>query len=125
MSQTKKVLIVEDRPEIRKLLTMVMSSAPCEIHEAEDGESGLMLARALRPDLMLLDVMMPGRLDGFAVCRVIKSTPGLAGIKVVMVTAMAQEGDRARGAEAGADDYLIKPFTVSGLRQVVQKWLGQ
>lgn len=124
MTSIKKILVVEDRPEIRKLIAMIMSGTPCEIHEAEDGESGLALARSLHPDLMLLDVMMPGRLDGFSVCRVIKSTPGLAGIKVVMVTAMAQESDRARGAAAGADDYLVKPFTVVGLRKVLQKWLG-
>lgn len=125
MSSPKKILIVEDRPEIRKLISMVMSRTPCEIHEAEDGETGLALARSVHPDLMLLDVMMPGKLDGFAVCRIVKNTPSLAEIKIVMVTAMAQESDRARGADAGADDYLIKPFTVAGLRKILQNWLGE
>lgn len=123
MSPTKRILIVEDRPEIRKLFAMVMSGTPYELHEAEDGESGLALARSLRPELMLLDVMMPGRLDGFAVCQAIRGTPELAGIKVIMVTAMAQESDRIRGAEVGADDYLVKPFTVGNLRRLVEKWL--
>lgn len=123
MTKKKKILIVEDRPEIRKLVLMALNHAPYELHEAANGETGLTLAQTLRPDLVLLDVMMPGKLDGFAVCRAIKNDPQLAGIRVIMVTALAQESDLAQGRAAGADDYLVKPFTIFGLQATIRKYL--
>ena len=82
-----------------------------ELHEAADGESGLNLARAVRPHVMLLDVMMPGLLDGYQVCRHIKQDPQLRGIQVIMLTARGQATDVAAGEDAGADAYLVKPFS--------------
>ena len=107
----KKILIVEDQADIRKLIHMTLEFEAYEIHEASDGAQGLRLASALRPDLILLDVMMPGELDGLQVCQRIKSDSSMAGTKVVLLTARGQQKDREAGEQAGADDYLVKPFS--------------
>ena len=106
-----RILIVEDQPDIRKLIRMTLEFGDFELHEAADGESGLNLARAVRPHVMLLDVMMPGLLDGYQVCRHIKQDPQLRGIQVIMLTARGQATDVAAGEDAGADAYLVKPFS--------------
>jgi DNA-binding response OmpR family regulator len=108
---THRILIVEDQADIRKLIRMTLEFGDFELHEAADGESGLNLARAVRPHVMLLDVMMPGLLDGYQVCRHIKQDPQLKGIQVIMLTARGQATDVAAGEDAGADAYLVKPFS--------------
>lgn len=90
---------------------MTLEFGDFEIHEAHDGESGLAMARAIRPTVMLLDVMMPGLLDGYQVCARIKQDPELKAIQVVMLTARGQATDLAAGEAAGADAYLVKPFS--------------
>jgi DNA-binding response OmpR family regulator len=106
-----RILIVEDQPDICKLIRMTLEFGDFEIHEAHDGESGLNMARAIRPTVMLLDVMMPGLLDGYQVCTRIKQDPELKAIRVVMLTARGQATDLAAGEAAGADAYLVKPFS--------------
>lgn len=106
-----RILIVEDQPDICKLIRMTLEFGDFEIHEAHDGESGLNMARAIRPTVMLLDVMMPGLLDGYQVCSRIKQDPQLRQIQVVMLTARGQATDLAAGEAAGADAYLVKPFS--------------
>jgi DNA-binding response OmpR family regulator len=106
-----RILIVEDQPDICKLIRMTLEFGDFEIHEAHDGESGLNMARAIRPTVMLLDVMMPGLLDGYQVCTRIKQDPDLKAIRVVMLTARGQATDLAAGEAAGADAYLVKPFS--------------
>lgn len=108
---THRILIVEDQADIRKLIRMTLEFGDFELHEAADGESGLNLARAVRPHVMLLDVMMPGLLDGYQVCRHIKQDPQLQAIQVIMLTARGQATDVAAGESAGADAYLVKPFS--------------
>jgi len=108
---TNHILIVEDQADIRKLIRMTLEFGDFELHEAADGESGLNLARSVRPQVMLLDVMMPGLLDGYQVCRHIKQDPQLKSIKVIMLTARGQATDVAAGEDAGADAYLVKPFS--------------
>ncbi|HMW23724.1 MAG TPA: response regulator [Burkholderiaceae bacterium] len=108
---THRILIVEDQADIRKLIRMTLEFGDFELHEAADGESGLNLARAVRPHVMLLDVMMPGLLDGYQVCRHIKQDPQLKAIQVIMLTARGQATDVAAGEDAGADAYLVKPFS--------------
>ncbi|PZP33889.1 MAG: two-component system response regulator [Roseateles depolymerans] len=117
----KRVLIVEDQADIRKLIHMTLEFEAYEIHEAADGAQGLRLAQALRPDLMLLDVMMPGELDGLQVCQRVKSDPELAHIKIVLLTARGQARDREAGAKAGADDYLVKPFSPLQLIDTIER----
>ncbi|MBA2446620.1 MAG: response regulator [Chloroflexi bacterium] len=91
--------------------------------EATNGAAGLELARRERPDLVILDVGMPD-LDGYTVCRALKGDPETAGMAVVMLTARAQEGDRQRGVEAGADAYITKPFSPRALLETVERMLG-
>ena len=117
----KKILIVEDQPDIRKLIRMTLEFEDYEIHEAADGAFGLRMASAVGPDLVLLDVMMPGELDGLQVCQRIKSDPKLAGLKVVLLTARGQARDRDAGQLAGADDYLVKPFSPLQLIETIER----
>ena len=117
--------MVEDRPEIRKLVTMALRSLPYEVIEADSGEAGLKKVVELRPDLVLLDVMMPGHLDGLSVCRAIKGNPELAAIPVVMVSALTQASDLKLAREAGADDYLTKPFSLFGLMATIDRLIGK
>lgn len=108
---THRILIVEDQADIRKLIRMTLEFGDFEIHEAQDGESGLHMARKVIPHVMLLDVMMPGLLDGYQVCQRIKQDPALKSIQIVMLTARGQATDVATGEKAGADAYLVKPFS--------------
>ena len=117
----KKIPIAEDRPDIRKLIRMTLEFEDYEIHEAADGAFGLRMASAVGPDLVLLDVMMPGELDGLQVCQRIKSDPKLAGLKVVLLTARGQARDREAGQLAGADDYLVKPFSPLQLIETIER----
>jgi DNA-binding response OmpR family regulator len=119
----KRILIVEDQPDIRDLVRMTLEMADFEVHEAEDGASGLRLAAQLAPDLMLLDVMMPGELDGLAVCQRIKADAARRRTKVVMLSARSLPVDRQAGLRAGADAYLSKPFSPRQLLDAVERVL--
>ncbi len=121
---THRILIVEDQPDICKLIRMTLEFGDFEIHEANDGESGLNMARAIMPTVMLLDVMMPGLLDGYQVCSRIKQDPDLKKIQVVMLTARGQATDLAAGEAAGADAYLVKPFSPLELIDRVEAMAG-
>ena len=110
MRTPPRILIVDDNLTNVKVLQTRLAAEGYEIVTAADGEEGLAAARQHAPDLILLDVMMP-KLDGFEVCRHLKSEPETSGIKVVMLTARGTDVDRARGRDAGADDYFIKPFS--------------
>jgi DNA-binding response OmpR family regulator len=120
----KRILIVEDQADIRELIRMTLEIEDFDIHEAENGDIGLQMARQQRPDLVLLDVMMPGSLDGFAVCTHIKNDPALKRMKVVILSAKGQDNDKQQGKQAGADGYLTKPFSPRQLLEVVSRHLG-
>ena len=119
----KRVLIVEDQPDIRKLIHMTLEFEEFEIHEAADGAFGLNLARATMPDVVLLDVMMPGELDGLQVCQRLKADDATRHIKVVLLTARGQARDREAGKLAGADEYLVKPFSPLQLIETIERLL--
>lgn len=110
MPTRRKVLLADDDPGLRRLVGTTLGSDDFDLLQAADGGEALEVARRERPDLILLDVNMP-RLNGFEVCRQLKSDPATAGIKVVMLTARANESDRVQGREAGADEYFVKPFS--------------
>lgn len=105
----KRVLIVEDQMDIR---------------EAENGDEGLALAQRIQPDLILLDIMMPGSLDGFAVCDRVKRDPRTSGTKVVFLSAKGQDADKRQGKLSGGDGYLTKPFSPRQLLEMVNRHLG-
>jgi len=105
-----KVLLIEDEADVRDLLRLHLRRAGCDVFEAEDGPSGLQAVSEISPDLVVLDLMLPG-LPGEEICRRLKSTKATADLPVVMLTAKAQTDDRVAGLEIGADDYLVKPFS--------------
>lgn len=115
----KKILIVEDHADIRRLIRMTLEFEACEIHEAADAPSGWDLVRELRPDAVLLDVMMPGVLNGLDLCRAIKADAQLRRVPVVMLTARGGAADREAGMLAGADAYLLKPFSPMQLLELL------
>ncbi len=112
--------MVDDEPSIRETLGFILEMEGFRVETACDGEEGLEKIRALRPPVVLLDAMMPRR-DGFDVCQTVKSDPNLAGVAVVMVTALGQAADQERGRAAGADFYLSKPFDEEDLLALVRR----
>ena len=119
------ILVVEDRPDIRKLICMTMNYDEFEVHEADSGQNALRMMEALRPDLVLLDVMMPGELDGYQVCERIRANPKFSRTPVVMLTARAQESDREEGRRNGCTAYLTKPFSPLLLIETVESILAK
>ena len=107
----RKVLIIEDHADIRRLIRMTLELEDHEIHEAASGAEGLAEARRLQPDVVLLDVMLPGGQDGISVCRDLRADATFKHTSVVMLSALGAGADRARGLGAGADAYLAKPFS--------------
>jgi two-component system phosphate regulon response regulator PhoB len=106
----QKILIVEDEADIAELISFNLQRSGYEVVTAHNGLQGVALARSEQPDLLVLDLMLPG-LDGFGVIKELKRDPRTADTPVLMLTARAQTGDRIKGLEAGADDYLTKPFS--------------
>jgi DNA-binding response OmpR family regulator len=105
-----RIFIAEDDEGILDLLVTRMRIAGYHTAQERDGLAALEAIRRLRPSACILDVNMP-KLDGFAVCQQLKHEPATASIKIVMLTARGADADRARGREAGADDYFVKPFS--------------
>ena len=109
---SKKILIVEDEHSIVDILSFNLKREGYDVLTAGDGESGLVLTREKNPDLVLLDIMLPG-LDGFSVCRRLRAE-GI-GVPVIILTAREDESDKILGLELGADDYITKPFSMREL----------
>jgi adenylate cyclase len=118
------ILAVDDTPENLEILSVRLEANGYEVQTAEDGEEGLARARALEPDLILLDIMMP-KLDGIAVVRALKQDPKLKAIPVILVTAKSDTRDIVEGLDAGGDDYLTKPFEHAALLARVRSMLRQ
>jgi CheY-like chemotaxis protein len=115
------VLIVDDDPFIRRLIVTTLEGVSAFLlHEACDGEEAVQTARREGPRLVFLDVDMP-RLDGIEACRQMRCEPVMAGAKIVMLTATAEDSVRARAAEAGADRFLTKPFSPLDLLRIVDE----
>ncbi len=116
------VLVVDDEQPIVDLVRFTLEDEQVRVVAAADGLEALEAAREHLPELIFLDVQMP-HLDGFEVCRKLRLDPELGKTRIVMLTAATQEGDRARGQAAGADDYLTKPFSPLKLLSLVQALL--
>jgi CheY-like chemotaxis protein len=119
----KIVLIADDEPSMRLLVTATIASPEIEVLEAADGDEAWSLIERHRPELVLLDVQMPGQ-TGIELTRRIRSSPGLARTRIVMLTSKAQATDVASGLAAGADLYLTKPFSPISLLTYVEQALG-
>jgi DNA-binding response OmpR family regulator len=121
---TPRVLVADDDPDILALVAYRLERSGYEVLTAADGADALRLTLAHLPDLVVLDVMMP-RIDGYGVTRAIRQHPPTERTPVLLLTARVQEADVARGFEAGADDYIKKPFSPGELRARVQAVLGR
>jgi len=122
----QKILIVDDQLEVRELVQVTLEIGDYQILAAENGQQALEVARAEHPDMILLDIMMPGsKIDGLEVCRQLKSDPATANITVVMLSAKGQDSDIEAGRAAGADDYFTKPFSPIALIEKVEATMAQ
>ena len=122
MNQQPRILVVEDHPLNRKLVRDVLLAAGYEVVEATTGEEGLSLAEAAPPDLVLMDLQLPG-IDGTETLRRLRAGPLARSVPVVAVTAFAMPGDRAGAADAGFDGYVEKPISVRALPAQVRAYL--
>ena len=113
------ILIVDDDPDAREITSDILSTQPYELYFACNGAEALPLAHRIRPDLVLLDVMMPG-MDGYELCRYLRNDPVTAVVPVLMITTLNDRDSRLRGIEAGADDFLLKPIDSIELRTRVR-----
>lgn len=106
----RTVLVVDDEPFICRSLSFVLRKDNYNVLEARNGEEALAAIRQHKPDLVFLDVMMP-KINGFEVTRIVRADPTLAQVKIILLTAKGQDSDRETGRQAGADEYMTKPFS--------------
>lgn len=122
------VLVVDDEKDLVELVKYHLEKEGLKCFEARDGETALQLAKERTPDLMVLDLMLPG-VDGLEVCRKLRKDPKTSSIAIIMLTAKAEEVDRIVGLEMGADDYMVKPFSprelVARVKAVLRRGQGQ
>ena len=121
---THKVLVVDDEPFICRSLSFVLRKGNYEVLEARNGEEALAAIREHRPDLVFMDVMMP-KYSGFEVTRMVREDQTLDGVKIILLTAKGQDADRESGTQAGANDYMTKPFSPTRILERAREMLGQ
>jgi len=119
----KKILIVDDEPNIVVPLEFLMEQNNFEVKVAESGEQALEAIEDFKPDLILLDIMLPG-MDGYEVCQKVRQNPQLQQTKIIFLSAMARTIDIAKGMGLSADSYITKPFSISDVVDNVKKLLG-
>ena len=119
---SKRILLIEDQEDNRRIVRDLLTSVGYELIEAVTGEEGVALAERRRPDLILMDVLLPG-LDGYEATRLIKAKPELRQIPIIAVTSYALSGDDVKALEAGCDAYIAKPFSPRELLAKVREFL--
>ena len=119
---TKRILVVEDTEDNRQIIRDLMTSAGYEMIEAVDGLDGVAAAEREKPDLILMDIQLPG-IDGYEATRRIRAIPDLAKVPIIAVTSYALSGDEAKTREAGCDGYVAKPFSPRQLLAKVREFL--
>ncbi|MDD5363695.1 MAG: response regulator [Gallionellaceae bacterium] len=117
----KRILLVDDQEDIRLLLQLSLAPLGCDLHAASNGNEAIELARALRPDFVILDVMMPGGMDGYQVCKMLRADPGTAHAYIILLSARGQQRDIDEGKQAGADYYMLKPFSPIELGDLISQ----
>lgn len=120
----KKILIVEDEESLLKLESILLTSKGYEVRGVPNGMAALESLKEEQPDLILLDIMLP-EIDGFEVCRRIKSEPSTKHIPIIMLTAKKSREDMARGEQVGADWYITKPFKSAMVIETIQRFLSK
>ncbi len=120
---SKRVLVVEDQEDNMQIMSDMLSSAGYEVIMAVTGDEGVAMAESHKPDLILMDVMLPG-LDGYEATRRIKGNAALAHIPIFAVTSYAMDGEGSRAEQAGCDAYFSKPVSPRALLAVVRKFIG-
>ena len=120
---SRRILVVEDQEDNRRILRDLLTSAGYEVVEAVTGEDGVRAAATERPDLILMDIQLPG-IDGHEATRRIKANPDLRTIPLIVVTSYALSGDDVKARQAGADDYVTKPFSPRALLAKVRQYLS-
>ena len=122
----KKILIVDDQLEVRELVQVTLEIGDYQILTAEHGREAIEVAQREHPDIILLDIMMPGSdVDGLQACRKLKNDPNTSDITIVMLSAKGQEDDIEMGRSAGADDYFTKPFSPIALIEKVEEVMSR
>jgi len=117
----KKILIVDDQVEVRELVEVTLRVEDYQIFQAKSGEEAIEIAKAEKPELIIMDIMMPGGMDGLEATRILKNDPETKGCTIVMLSAKGQDEDRKKGFEAGADDYFSKPFSPMALIDKIEE----
>ncbi|MDB9822773.1 response regulator [Deltaproteobacteria bacterium] len=120
----EKILIVDDQVEIRELIVATLRDEDYQIIQAKSGEEAVEIARLEKPDLIIMDVMMPGSIDGMGATRIIKDDPEIKDCRIVLLTGKAQQDDMEEGYRIGADDYFLKPFSPIELIKKVKDMLA-
>jgi len=119
---SRRILVVEDHEENRRIMRDLLTSAGYEMIEAVTGEDGVTMAERERPDLILMDIQLPG-IDGYETTRRIKANPALRAIPIIAVTSYALSGDDVKAREAGCNDYVTKPFSPRALLGKIREYL--
>ena len=119
---TKKILIIDDEPQLVDMIKIRLESNNFGVIAAYDGQEGLEKARKEKPDLIILDLMLP-KIDGYKVCRMLKFDNEYKNIPIILVTSRSQESDKKMGEEVGADAYITKPFEPQVLLKSIKKLL--
>jgi CheY-like chemotaxis protein len=120
--EIKKILIADDNENIRDALAYILEGEGYRLWMAKDGAEALRKVKSGRPDIVFLDIMMP-ELNGYDVCRIIKNDPELKKTYVIMLTAQDQVAEQERGKEAGADEYIIKPYSPKEILTIIKRLL--
>ena len=119
----KKILLVDDEPEIQVIIRSRLTAAGYDVIIAQDGQEGLDMARSEAPDAVLLDLMIP-KLDGFKVCRMLKFDKAFENIPVIIFSARGSDADKKMAEQVGANAYMVKPFNLEVFFQTIQRLLG-
>jgi DNA-binding response OmpR family regulator len=119
----RKILVVDDEPNVIKSLTFVLRKEGYDVSSAANGEDAMIKIQQSKPNLMFLDVMMPKK-NGYEVCQEVKSNSSLSDIHIIILTAKGQEADREKGLNAGADEFMTKPFSPMMVVDKVKELLG-
>jgi len=120
----KKILVVDDQREVRELVEVTLRSNGYQIFQAKNGRDAVDMVKAHKPDVVIMDIMMPGEMDGLEATRILKRNPDTKSVKIIMLTAKGQSTDLDEGINVGADGYFTKPFSPLDLINKVEEVIG-